>query len=109
MRYWKLAFSVMSLDNLSNDFFSYSKTSKPAPRIFPLFNPLTKSFVITQLPLAVLISQKGFLQLLMNELFIIPFDSFVIEVCRLITSEFSFKKSIETGFAFLFPLIFFMS
>src|SRR5690606_29179750 len=47
-------------NKVSNEPFSNSKTSRPAPRIFPDFNAETKSAVTTLLPRAVFINQKDF-------------------------------------------------
>src|SRR5690606_21528113 len=97
-KYWNASGSSPS-NKCSNDDFSYSKTSSPAPITLPELSAETKSEVTTFLPREVLMSQNGFANELINSSFTILSVWFVQGMCRLKTSAFCFNSSSGTCLA----------
>ena len=70
IKYSKASGTLFLEKRCSKEVFSYSKTSKAAPNIFPDFKAATKSVVITADPRAVFMSQKFFLNPFIKAVFI---------------------------------------
>ena len=66
INFLKVSGVLLSINKASNELFSYSKTSNPAPKICPDSNANSRSLVTTLLPRAVLRSQKGLVNLAIN-------------------------------------------